>query len=112
MLARTWKRGAVGPAVAGGAALQTGANWVVLHALLRLVDGGQLHVGAQAEVKQQLAALALWLGKKGAPGAGTNSSSSSSSSSSHVAGMIRQYLDQPGKVKLPALPALPPGAPI
>ena len=113
VLARTWKRGPVEPAVAGGAALQTSANWVVLHALLRLVDGGQLHAGAQADVKQQLAALALWLGKHAAPGAGSSTSTSSaSSSSSQAAALIRQYLAQPDKVKLPALPPVPPGAPI
>ena len=105
VLERTWKRGPVGAGVVGGEALQASANWVVLDALLRLVDGGQLHPAPQAQVRQQLAALAQWLGKHPAAGA-------AGSERSQAAELVRKYLDEPGKVKLRPLPAVPPGAPI
>ena len=96
----------MGPAsVVGGEALQANANWVVLHAMLRLADGGALHPAQQAELRQQLAGLAQWLAAQ--PAAGTAGASRLQASS-----LIRNYLEEPGKVKLRPLPAIPPGAPI
>ncbi|MES2315993.1 MAG: zinc-dependent metalloprotease [Pseudomonadota bacterium] len=105
VLLQTWKRAPVPAALAGGEAVQVSANWVVLDAMLRLVDGGQLHAGQQAEVRQQLAELAQWLGKHPAKGA-------SGRSRIEAAALIQRYLNEPNKVKLRPLPAIPPGAPI
>ena len=105
VLAQTWKRGPVAATVAGGEALQASANWVVLDALLRLVDGGQLHPGQQAEARQQLASLGQWLAAHPATGA-------AGASRVQASALIKTYLEEPGKVKLRPLPAIPPGAPI
>lgn len=105
VLEQTWKRGPVTTGVAGGEALQASANWVVLDALLRVVDEGSLHPAPQAELRQQLAGLAKWLGAN--PARGTIGSSRMQASA-----MINKYLADPNKVKLRPLPPVPPGAPI
>jgi hypothetical protein len=104
LLRQTWKRGPVGAALPGGEAVQESANWVVLDALLRLADGGKLHPGAQAEVRQQLASLGQWLGASRS-GAGARSRTEAMS-------LIQRYLADPSKVRLRPLPTVPPGAPI
>ena len=105
VLQQTWKRAPVAAALAGGEAVQDSANWVVLDAMLRLIDGGELHAGQQAALRQQAAELAQWLRKH--PGAGA-----SGHSRAEAAALIQRYLDQPGQVKLRPAPAIPPGAPI
>ncbi|MES2900299.1 MAG: zinc-dependent metalloprotease [Pseudomonadota bacterium] len=105
VLERTWKRAPVPASVTGGEAVQASANWVVLDALLRLLDGGQLHPAQQAELRQQLAAFAQWLGRNPA-------ATSAGSNRAQAGELIRKYLDDPSKVKLRPLPAVPPGAPI
>jgi hypothetical protein len=105
VLMQTWKRAAAGPAVGAGEAVQLSANWVVLDALLRLIDGAMLHPGQQAQVRQQVAELGLWLSKHPAKGA-------TGHSRVEAAALIQRYLNEPGKVKLRAMPPVPPGAPI
>ncbi len=105
VLSGSWKRDAVPAALAAGEAVQLSANWVVLDAALKMLDGGSLHPQVAAEVRQYLAQLGQWLSKnvgKGAVG----------DSRAQAAALISAYLAEPGKVKLRALPAIPPGAPI
>lgn len=105
LLQRTWKREAVPASVAGGEAVQTAANWVLLDAMLNLLDGGKLHPGVQAELRGVAGEFAAWLGKH--PGQGATASSRK-----QAAELVRAYLADPRSVKLRALPAVPPGAPI
>jgi hypothetical protein len=105
VLLQTWKRPPVAGTVAGGEAIQDSANWVVLDAMLRLIDGAELHAGQQAALRQQVADLAQWLRKH--PAAGVTGQSRV-----EAAALIQRYLDEPGKVKLRPAPAIPPGAPI
>ncbi len=103
--AQTWKRDSVGPKLVAGEAVQLAANWVVLDAVMQLLDGGRLHPQVQAEVRQHVAELAGWLKKN--PGKG-----STASSRKQAADFILSYLREPGSVKLRGMPAIPPGAPI
>ena len=103
--AQTWKRDSVGPKLVAGEAVQLAANWVVLDAVMQLLDGGRLHPQVQAEVRQHVAELAGWLQKN--PGKG-----STASSRKQAADFILSYIREPGSVKLRGMPAIPPGAPI
>jgi hypothetical protein len=105
LLQRTWKREPVPASVVGGEAVQTAANWVLLDAMLNLLDGGKLHPGVQAELRGVAGEFAAWLGKN--PGQGAMASSRK-----QAAELVRAYLADPRSVKLRALPAVPPGAPI
>ena len=105
LLQRTWKREPVPAAVAGGEAVQTAANWVLLDATLNLLDGGKLHPGVQAELRGVAGNFAAWLKKN--PGQGATAASRK-----EAAELVRAYLADPRSVKLRALPAVPPGAPI
>lgn len=102
---QTWKRDAIPASIVAGEAVQLAANWVVLDAVLNLIDGGRLHPQVQAEVRQNIHELALWLQKN--PGKGSNASSRR-----QAAEFVLSYLREPSSVKLRALPAIPPGAPI
>jgi hypothetical protein len=102
---QTWKRDTVAPKLIAGEAVQLAANWVVLDAVLNLIDGARLHPQVQAEVRQSVNDLALWLQKN--PGKG-----STASSRQQAADLIQAYLRDPASVKLRPLPAIPPGAPI
>jgi hypothetical protein len=102
---QTWKRDAVAPKLIAGEAVQLAANWVVLDAVLSLIDGARLHPQVQAAVRQSVNDLALWLQKN--PGKG-----STASSRQQAADLIQSYLRNPASVKLRPLPAIPPGAPI
>lgn len=102
---QTWKRDAIPASIVAGEAVQLAANWVVLDAILNLIDSGRLHPQVQADVRQSMNELALWLQKN--PGKGSNASSRR-----QAAEFILSYLREPGSVKLRALPAIPPGAPI
>ncbi len=105
LLAAGWKREAVPAALPAGEAVQLAANWVVLDAALKLVDGGNLHPQVQAEVRQYLAQLGQWLKTNARKGATGNSRQ-------QAASLIARYLSEPAAVKLRALPPVPPGAPI
>lgn len=102
---RTWQRGAVPASLAGGEAVQLCANWVVLDALLNALDGGKLHAGVAAQLRQQAGTLAQWLRQHPAKGA-------DGASRQQAAELITHYLNDPRSVKLRAMPAIPPGAPI
>jgi hypothetical protein len=104
VLSASWKREPV-PGLAAGEAVQLSANWVVLDAALKMLDGGNLHAQVAAELRQQLAQLAQWLQKNAGKGA-------TAGSRAQAAVLIQAYLAEPGKVKLRPLPAIPPGAPI
>jgi hypothetical protein len=105
LLQRTWKRDAVPAALPGGEAVQLAANWVLLDGALNLLEGGKLHPGVQAETRQLVAEFGGWLVKN--PGQGVTAASRK-----QAADLIRAYLADPRSVKLRALPAIPPGAPI
>ena len=102
---QTWKRDAIAPKVIAGEAVQLAANWVVLDAVLNLIDGARLHPQVQADVRQSVNELAQWLQKN--PGKG-----GTASSRQQAADLIQSYLRNPASVKLRPLPAIPPGAPI
>lgn len=102
---QTWKRDAVASKVIAGEAVQLAANWVVLDAVLNLIVSARLHPQVQADVRQSVNELALWLQKN--PGKG-----STASSRQQAADLIQTYLRNPASVKLRPLPAIPPGAPI
>jgi len=104
-LSRGWKRGPVPASVTGGEAVQLAANWVVLDAVLQALDGGKLHANVDADLRQQLRQFAAWL--KANPGKGTIGASRA-----QAAEHVLRYLADPRSVKLRALPAIPPGAPI
>jgi hypothetical protein len=105
LLQKTWKRDAVPSLVPGGEAVQLASNWVVLDAVLNLLDGGKLHPGVDAEVRQSTRELATWLQKN--PGKGVVADSRK-----QAAEQILHYLADPRGIKLRPMPAIPPGAPI
>ena len=105
LLQKTWKREPVPASVVGGEAVQLAANWVLADAMLNLLDGGKLHPQVAAEVRQSVRELAQWLQKN--PGKGVTADSRK-----QAAELIAGYLTDPRSVKLRALPAVPPGAPI
>ncbi len=105
VLSRSWKRDAVPATLAGGEAVQLAANWVVLDALLQVLDNGKLHANVDADLRQQLRTFATWL--KANPGKGTTAASRA-----QAADHVQRYLADPRSVKLRTLPVIPPGAPI
>ena len=105
LLQRTWKREAVPASVPGGEAVQVAANWVLLDAMLNVLEGGKLHPGVQAELRGAAGEFAAWLAKN--PGQGATASSRK-----QAAELVRGYLADPRSVKLRPMPAVPPGAPI
>lgn len=105
VFAATWQRDAVPSKVNAGEAVQLASNWVVLDATLGLLESGRLHPQVQAQVRQQLQSLAVWLHKN--PGRGPQADSRK-----QAAELILSYLRDPSSVKLRGLPNIPPGAPI
>jgi hypothetical protein len=101
----TWKRGQIPGSVVAGEAVQLAANWVVIDAVLNMLESGGLHTQVKAEVRESVAQLAHWMQKN--PGQG-----SVTSSRKQAADLILAYLRDPASVKLRAMPAVPPGAPI
>jgi hypothetical protein len=97
VLQATWKR-------AGAGAVQHSANWVVLDALLRSLEGNALQPPVQGEVRHAMRQLAAWLH--------ANAKGLDASQRAEAADLIQRYLSDPVKVKLRPLPAIPPGAPI
>jgi hypothetical protein len=100
----TWKRGAIPASVHAGSAVQDSANWVLLDALLRTLDGNALQPAVQTEVRYAVRSLGTWL-KANAKGADARQRE-------EAADLVRRYLADPANVKLRPLPPIPPGAPI
>ncbi len=101
----TWRRGEIPAGVPAGRVVQVAANWVVLDALLHVLDEGQLHTQVDADVRANLQGWQGWLTKNAGRG-------SDATSRAQAAAMIGKYLADPKSVKLRALPVIPPGAPI
>lgn len=101
-LQATWQRGAIPANLPAGTAVQDSANWVVLEAMLRTLDGGQLQPTVQAELRQHVRELGEWLSANGKGNAQRR----------EAAQLVQRYLADPSKVKLRPLTAIPPGAPI
>lgn len=93
------------PHDASAAAVQDAANWVVLDALLHVLDDGKLHAQVDAEVRACLQQWQTALAKQG----GGDAVGASRASAAET---IRKYLADPKSVKLRPLPTIPPGAPI
>jgi hypothetical protein len=91
--------------VPAATAVQVAANWVVLDALLHVLDDGKLHAQVDADVRASLQQWQAWLAKQ----SGSDAVAASRASASRT---IRSYLADPKSVKLRPLPAIPPGAPI
>jgi hypothetical protein len=101
----TWRRGAIAANVPAGDAIQVAANWVVLDALLNMLEAGKLHAQVDAQVRASLQTWQLWLRKN----SGTDGMAVSRSA---AATLIANFLADPTSVKLRPLPAIPPGSPI
>lgn len=101
LLQATWKRSSAPKNQPTAQAVQTAVNWVMVDAMLGLLDGGRLHAGVDAELRQRLRELAEWLRKQ-----------PSDASRKEAAELIQSYLANPQTVKLRRLPQVPPGAPI
>ncbi len=105
VLQATWQREPVPACVVGGEAVQLAANWVVLDAMLNVLDGGKLHPQVAAQLQQRVRKLVQWLQQH--PGQG-----STAASRQQAAELVLAYLRDPRSVKLRTLPTVPPGAPI
>lgn len=105
VFAQTWKREPLPKQIVAGEAVQMAANWVLVDALLNLLDSSRLHPQVQAEVRQNLAQLASWMESN-------QGKNANASSRQQAAELIKKYLRDPSSVKLRPLPAIPPGAPI
>jgi hypothetical protein len=100
----TWKGKPPTSTIPAGQALQASANWVVLEALLRSLDGNQLQPSVHAEVRQSVRALGAWLA--------ANAKGADAAQRREAADLVERFLANPSGVKLRPLPAIPPGAPI
>ncbi len=101
----TWQRDMSHVNVPAADAVQTAANFVVLDALLNVLDAGQLHAQVDAEVRASLSQWQKWLAKNAGAG-------SVGATGGEAATLIGKYLADPKSVKLRPLPPIPPGAPI
>jgi hypothetical protein len=101
----TWQRDVVGKSMPAGDAVQVASDWVVLDALLNVLESGQLHAQVGAELRASLQQWQGWLAKNMGRG-------DVASNRADAAETIRKYLLDPKTVKLRALPVIPPGAPI
>jgi hypothetical protein len=119
VFAGTWKRSGQ-PAVPGAAAVQGAANWVVLYAALRTLAQDELHPGAHAQLRQQVADLGAWLGMRqrdhrdqpARPDHGEQPDDGTRADRRAAAALIARFLADPKRVQLPPAPPIPPGAPI
>ncbi len=105
VLQRTWKREPVAAAVIAGESVQLAANWVVLDAVLNLLESGKLHPQVDAEVRQSVQSLSQWLMQN--PASGTTADSRK-----QAVTLVQTYLNDPRRVKLRSMPVIPPGGPI
>lgn len=101
----TWQQDPASAIRPAGEAVQSASNFVVLDALLNVLDGGQLHAEVDAQVRASLQEWQAWLAKSASKG-------DSAPARIEAAQTIRKYLADPKSVKLRALPVIPPGAPI
>ena len=100
----TWQRARIDANVPAGAAVQMTANWVVLDALLNVLESGQLHAPVEAEVRSHLRQWQRQLNSSG--------SDAQNAHRREAADYLSRYLADPTSVKRRALPPIPPGAPI
>ncbi|WP_257388739.1 zinc-dependent metalloprotease, partial [Tahibacter caeni] len=103
----TWQHDTAADTAPAAAAVQLAANWTTLDAVLNLLDAGQLHAQADAEVRTELKTWQQWLTQNATQDAGQTSASRR-----EAAALIGRYLADPKSVKLRAMPVIPPGAPI
>lgn len=103
----TWQHDTTGDTAPAAAAVQLAANWTTLDAALNLLDAGQLHAQADAEVRAELKSWQQWLTQNAA-----QHPAQSGASRREAAALIGRYLADPKSVKLRAMPVIPPGAPI
>jgi len=101
----TWQQDARGSDAPAASAVQDAANWVVLDALLHVLDDGGLHAQVEAEVRSSMLQWQDWLRRQ----AGDDTAGASRALAAET---IRRYLADPTSVKLRPLPPIPPGAPI
>ncbi|HET7844749.1 MAG TPA: zinc-dependent metalloprotease, partial [Xanthomonadales bacterium] len=103
LFAATWQKeeGAAAPA---GTLVRAASDWVLLDAALAVVDGAQLHAPVEAAVRAKLGAWQSWLA--------ANAHGSRAADRAAAADRLARWLKDPATVKLRALPAIPPGAPI
>jgi hypothetical protein len=97
MVFKSWQET---PREGQGALIQSARNWVMLDAALLVLDGGALHASAATQWRSALTAFANWAAQ------------SASVEAKEAAAHVRAYLQDPNKIKLRALPEVPPGAPI
>lgn len=101
----TWQREDVASSLPAGKAVQQAANWVVLDALLQVLDDGKLHAQVDADVRSGMQGWQRWLAKNAGRG-------NDAASRSEAANLIGKYLADPRSIKLRPLPIIPPGSPI
>lgn len=99
----TWRADATTSAP-GGALLRSASDWVLLDAVLALLDGGQLHAPVEASVRAKLGEWQRWLA--------ANADGARVADRAAAADRLGRWLKDPATVKLRALPTVPPGAPI
>jgi hypothetical protein len=104
----TWQRKDAPSKVTGGEAVQATVNWVILNALLSLIDTGDLHPAVKVELRESAENLQLWLSSHQGKGV----SNSSVANRKQGAELIRHFLSDAHTVKLAPMPNIPPGAPI
>ena len=103
LLAATWRAAlADDPRLAQ---IQRSTRWLVLDALLALLDAGELHPLVDTELRSQLQDFASWAEAPARSG-------STNPDLGIAADRVRRYLADPASVKLRTLPLVPPGAPI
>ncbi len=103
LLAATWRTAlADDPRLAQ---IQRSTRWLVLDALMALLDAGELHPLLDTELRSQLQGFASWTEVQ-------VRSASANADLGIAADRVRRYLANPASVKLRPLPLVPPGAPI
>lgn len=85
--------------------IQRSRNWVVMDALLALLDANTLHPSVDADLRASLLDFCNWASQQ-------KPSSPDSADVRVVADRVSRYLADPASVKLRPLPIIPPGAPI
>jgi hypothetical protein len=100
LLAATWQ--AAPNANREAALVQRSVNWVVLEALLGSLDSGALHPAVESEIRASLESFRAWAGSHAA----------TDPDLANAAARVRNYLADPGSVKLRPMPVVPAGAPI
>jgi hypothetical protein len=105
VLNSSWKRQELPSKIAAADAVQSAANWVILNAMLGLIDNGDVHPAVRAELRESAEKLQHWLTSHQGKGANV-------ASRKQGADLIRHFLNDAHSVKLAPMPSIPPGAPI